>query len=260
MRNLLPLSYFVLVIVLIGMIVSYFFASQDSLEWLKNISLNLGTEVVGIFLTVVLIDAAIRRNEAAERQRIKRIAFQQLRVSLVRQLNVLQGMYKATITNSPQNKPTTVSELFTDDYFVQLGLLDLSKPAPVVSVISIQWMDYIQSDVEKFKSAIGRTLEKYAVFLDVETVELLEDILASSFLHMMTQVPAIRDLDRKENFLRQYNLLAGQDMTELIRTYTGCFIKLVDVYNQNVPTDLQIKLDEGHWRDDIAPRFGTGRI
>ena len=260
MRNFLTISYIALAIILACAASAYVFGEHSSIEWLKDLSLNLGTEVTGIFLTVFLIDAAIRRNEAAERQRVKRVAFQQLRVSLIRHLHMLHGMYKAATTSLPESKPVAVADLFTDSYFAQLGFLDFAKPAPVASAVPQQWMDYLRTETENFKAALGRTLEKYAVFLDGETVELLEELLASSYLSLLSQITAIRDIDKKERWSRRYNLLAGQGMTEIARSHTAEFVKLIESHNLNVPSDRHIKLDDGYWRNDIAPPVGSGRI
>lgn len=260
MKNLLPRSYIVLAIVLFGAAIAYFFASRSEIEWLKDLSLNLGTEVVGILLTVILIDSVIRGNELEERKRVNTVAFQQLRIPLVHQLQMLHGMYKAAATHPPEKKPVAASELFTDSYFVQLAFLDFSKPAPVVSHVPIQWMDYLNMEAEKFKSALSRTLEKYSIFLDVDTIEILEDLLASSFLSVICQLSTLRDLDKNRNINRSFNVFSGQGMTELARAYTESFTKLIEVHNSNVSQEKRIHLDEGYWRNDIAPQFGSARI
>jgi len=118
-------------------------------------------------------------------------------------------MYKACISHPPEIVPTVISELFLDDYFIQLAFLDFSKPAPLSSTLSLQWFDYLKMEIEKFKTALGRTIEKYAVFLDANSIALLETVIDSRFILLIAQAPVIRDVDRRENFRRSYNLLEG---------------------------------------------------
>jgi hypothetical protein len=260
MRNLLPLSYAFLFVLLAATIGGYLCGVAQQIEWLKDLSLNVGTEIFGILLTVFLIDAVIRRNEERERNRVRQIAFQQLRIPLLHQLQMLHGMYKGCISRPPETTPTEISGLFSDDYFIQIAFLDFSKPAPLSSAVPLQWFDYLKMEVEKFKTALGRTIEKYAAFVDADSIALLETLMDSSFISLIAQAPAIRDVDRRENFQRSYNLLAGQGMAQLVREFTSTFCQLVETYNLAVPIERKLSLDGGSWRTDVSPQFGSARL
>ena len=260
MRNLLPISYAILFVLLAVAVGGYLCGMAQQIEWLKDFSLNVGTEIFGILLTVFLIDAVIRRKEERERNRVRQIAFQQLRIPLLHQLHMLHGMYKGCIPCQPEIVPVGIRELFSDDYFVQIAFLDFSKPAPLSTAVPLQWFDYLKMEVEKFKAALGRTIEKYAVFLDSDSIEILEKLIDSSFISLIGQATAIRDVDRRENFRRPYNLLAGQGMAEIVREYISTFCQLVEVYNLAVLEEGKLALDSGLWRNDISPQFGSARL
>lgn len=260
MRNLLSISYTFLFLLLPASIGGYVCGVKQGVEWIKDVSLNTGTGVFGILLTVFLIDEVIRRNEARERKRVREVAFQQLRIPLLHQLTMLHSMYKASIPSLPENQPVEIRDLFSDSYFIQLAFLDFSKPAPLASAMSLQWFDYLKMEVEKFKLALGRTIEKYAIFLDGGTVELLETLINSTFISLLETFPAIRELDRKEGFSRTYNLCAGTSMAEIVRGYTNEFTRLVELYNATVPAEQKLTVGCGFWRKDIAPQFGSARL
>ena len=114
-------------------------------------------------------------------------------------------------------------------------------------------------EVDKFKAALGRTIEKYAVFLDSNSIEILEKLIDSSFISLIGQAPAIRDIDR-ENFRGPYNLLAGQGMAAIVREYISTFCQLVEVYNLAVLEERKLVLDSGLWRNDTSPQFGSARL
>jgi len=244
-------------LVLLGL---YLYAERCGPEWLKDVSLNVGTEVFGILLTVLLIDAVIRRKDQTERDRVVKVAFAQLRIGLQQHIGVLQSMYKASISHPPQNHPKSLDELFGPDYFVQVAFLDFSKPAPLASVKPLQWFDYLHMEMKQFKATLTRTLEKYAVFLEPDTVELLEEVLASSFIGFLTQVKSIPALDQKEGFQRQYNFFSGQGMPDLTRQHIDLIKRLSLEANRHLPRDKQVGINEQNWRNDIAPKFGAARL
>ena len=257
MKSLLRISYLVLIILLALTIAGFLYGTAFYHTWIKDVSLNVGTEILGILLTVFLIDAVIRRNQEKERDRIRTLAFQQLRIPLIHQLTVLQGIYKASIANLPENLPTEVNDLFGPGYFVQIAFFDFSKTAPLAS--AAPWFDYLKSESEKLRLALNRTIEKYAVFLNAAEIELMEMIVNSDFLSLVEQAPSVRTIDQKEGYKRTYNLFGGQGMDGLVREYTGWFAELIAIYNSILPNN-RIVITKDWWRNDVAPRVGSARI
>ncbi len=223
---------------------------------LKDVSLNLGTEILGILLTVALIDRVIRSNEKAERERYRAIAIKQLRIPLLHHLDVLLNIFKASIQSPPEKSYANVSELFDDDYFSQIGLLDFAKQAPVMG--GIQWFEYLSYEFSKFKDGLGRTIEKYAPYLDSDSIDLMEQILNSSFLAYILQVPAIRATDQNVGFKRAYNMLFG--VQEMVVEYTDLFSQLVETYNRCAAEDKRLLVHDYFWSNNTAPLIGSGRI
>lgn len=259
MHKLLRTSYVVLAAVLVVCVGGFVWGQIFDVEWMAGISLNLGTEVFGILLTVLLIEAVIRKHDGLERMRIRKVAFQQLRGPLQQQLTVLQVMYKAAVSHPPEKLPTTMSELFTDDYFVQLTFLDFSMPAPLASVAPLQWFDYLHMEADKFRGALSRTIEKYATFLDATAVQLMEELINSNFLAFLLQAPAVRQLDQKENLKRRYNFFSGQGMPDMVGQHARQIATLVSMHNEVAAQDANIELDSQQWRNDIGPQFGSAR-
>lgn len=253
-------STYVLGATFIALLSAYLYSSQCGPDWLKDVSLNVGTEVLGILLTVLLIDAVIRRKDQTERDRVVKVAFAQLRIGLQQHIGVLQSMYKASTLHPPQTNPKSLDELFSPDYFVQVAFLDFSKPAPLASVKPLQWFDYLHMEMEQFKATLTRTLEKYAVFLDPNIVELLEEILASSFIGFLTQVKSIPALDQKEGVQRQYNFFSARGMPELTQQHIELIKRLSLEANRNLPNEKQVGINVQNWRNDIAPKFGSARL
>lgn len=258
--HFLRTSILILGAIQVALIGSYIYSLNcGGPDWLKDMSLNVGTEVLGIFLTVWLIDAVIRRKEQRERERVIKVAFSQLRLPLRRHITMLVAMYKGALAHAPQTPPRDLTELFGPDYAVQLAFLDFAKPAPLMNERPLNWFDYFHHEIEKFNSALSRTIEKYATFLDPETVEILEALLASSLLCFLSKSRAIPIHMQQENNPR-YNLLAGKGYSDLIRQHTTLVEQLVELANRKLPQEKTLGLNAKDWSNSIAPRFGSARL
>jgi hypothetical protein len=256
----LRVSLVVLGLTQLALISLYLYSIKCGPDWLKDVSLNVGTEVFGILLTVWLIDTVIRKNEQSDRERVVKVAFAQIRLPLRHHITMLLGMYKAALAHAPHNPPRKLRDLFGRDYAVQLAFLDFGKPAPLMNVQPLTWFDYFHHEIEQFRSALTRTIEKYATFLDPETVELLEALIASNLLGLLSQAKAIPQIDRRQGFNRQYNLLAGQGASDLVGEHTDLVLRLTALANGKLPEDKKIGLNADDWRNDIAPQFGSARL
>jgi hypothetical protein len=253
LKHLRTVSY-ILFLILVATIGAYIYGSRLDPNLLQNLWLNVGTEVFGILLTVLLIEAVIRRHEEQERNRVKQVAFQQLRFPLLHQLHVLHGMYKASVLHPPEKRPTEVRDLFDDRYFAEIAFLDLSKAAPAFTIAGpLQWLDYLNRECGNFKSSLGRTIDKYAVFLDASTVELLEKMINSEFLWYVDGVTIVRNVEVKEK--RQRTYLLSDSGAKRAREYTSCFSEFVEIYNAAVPADQKVTVHADLWRD----QFGSAR-
>ncbi|MEA9569072.1 hypothetical protein [Polynucleobacter sp. AP-Nickl1-40-C4] len=84
--------------------------------------------------------------------------------------------------------------------------------------------------------------------------------MASSLLGLLSQARAVPPIDRQQNFNRQYNLLSGNNISELINQHTDLIEKIVELSNQKLPDDKKICLSAEDWRNDVAPQFGSARL
>jgi hypothetical protein len=152
---------------------------------------------------------------------------------------------------------STPSELFDGDYFEQLRQFDFSKDAPTAP--KQPWMDYLAHETQQFKDSLSRTLEKYAIYLPPETVDLIESLLNSSFLSFLVQLPSIRRLDQTEGYRRSYTMLSANGMTDMLREHTDLFKRLASEYEHSVSNGT-LSLSDDPWRNDVAPKIGSARV
>ena len=101
-------SIFVLIISWLASVALYVYALPCGSDWLKDVSLNVGTAVFGILVTVLLIDNVISRKAQSERERVVKVAFAQLRFALQQHVTTLLYMYKASVSKASQKLPETI--------------------------------------------------------------------------------------------------------------------------------------------------------
>jgi hypothetical protein len=169
-------------------------------------------------------------------------------------------MFKAAVQEKPSKTYQKVSELFDDIFFEQLAFLDFSKPAPTFTSAEANWSDYLYRECAQFKESLNRTVEKYCLFLQPETIDLMEEIMNSPFLWLVSQAPNIRKFGKKTNLSSSYNLLARQEIRDLLREYTNLVAQLFEQYNGMVPVEKQVSISDELWADDVPPKIGSGRL
>jgi hypothetical protein len=259
-RVSLRVSGFVLACLLAASIAGYVIGGNLAIKWLQDYSLNGGTTVLGIVLTVVLIDAVIQRNQDRDRNRVRRVAFLQMRIPLLNHLHLLNDMYKAATPVAPSDRPLDIGSLFNQRYFSEVAFLDFAKPAPVSSPVPLQWFDYVRMESAKFRVALAQTVDRYAVFLDGQSVELMETLINSFFLSFLEQGPAIRDATIRGGFKLNSALCSVEGFDDHFRKHTDAFVALVGLFNAAVPAEEKLAAGSELWRNDISPSFGSARI
>lgn len=259
MRGSLRTPYLLLLILLVSCFFIYFSISSET-SWIKAVSLEMVSEIMGIFLVVFSIDRVIEVEQAKERKKLETVAFLQLRRPLLRHFYLLFNMFKAATPEKPDKVYERVSDLFDDVFFDQLAFLDFSKSAPIFTSIEANWSDYLYRECDQFKDSLNRTVEKYCLFLQPEMIDLIEEIINSPFMWLVFQAPAIRQLGGRTNVSNSYNLLARQEIRDLLREYTNSVSELFEQYNQRVPDEKQLKITDELWANDVPPKIGSSRL
>ena len=251
-KNFVQQSYLILFIILFALIVVLyncltppFISSSICSLWLKDFSLNLTTELVGILLVVFSVDRAVTFRQQQENHKFKQIAFRQLRFTLIKQLHLLVEMFKDATDKQPKKYYNTLADFLQDDtYFRELAALNLLKNAPVLTPQGekMDWLDYLHAESLNLKSAISLVVDRYSFYLDSEVVELMENLSDAVFIRFMTSIWEAKKL---EAYTEHGDLLS--DCEELFREYISQLLTLVDFYNDSVPIERQINLDWPTW-------------
>jgi len=219
---------------------------------------NLLSEILGILLTVFLIDRVLRNHQEKEHERFRLTGLRQLKSPLYRILNLLLNMYKASIYGMPNPPPREAGDLLEDEFYHSLGFLDFSKDAPVFPDMS--WFNYIHHECVEFKNGIDGVIGKFGMYFSPGTVELLMEIKESSLVSYLLNARSVLIVDRKLGVQRPYNMLGGEDFENMLKRFLEDYVRLVDIYNAGVDGEHRISCASFPWAEQIAPHLGSGRL
>ncbi|MFW6359311.1 MAG: hypothetical protein ACOC0N_08900 [Chroococcales cyanobacterium] len=264
MKGIAKRPYSLLLLLLTSCFLVHFAISDfglfPNLIWLKSFSLDMASEIIGILLVVFSIDRVIALEQEKERQKLEQVAVIQLRRPLLSHFYLFFNMFKASVLTKPETNYENVSDLFDGVFFSQIAYLDFSSSAPVFATLEASWSDYLSRECMQFKDSLNRTMEKYALFLPPEVLDLMEEIINSPFMWLVLQAPIIRKMGRKKGKENShYQLLARQEIRELLKDYTDLISQLFEYYNSHVPAEKKIGMTNELWADDLPPKMGTSR-
>lgn len=129
----------------------------------KDFSVNIFITIIGIFVTVFLIDRVIEEDAERKRHRILRTAFKRLPIR--GQFSLLMTMGQAS---APEAAISSYSDLYEERYIEYLKKLDLSAKGPGIwnNGRYMNWGEYITLGCTEFKDAIETIMANYMLYLE----------------------------------------------------------------------------------------------
>ena len=147
---------------------------------LRDIGLNLASEVIGIFIAVFLIEKS--NKEEAEKRRAKLLQVVFRRLTIKSQLSLVRDMIKPL---APNGFITVYADISKENYYGYIKNLDFSAKGPGVwsnTGKDMSWADYITHKTKEFNDSINKIITNYALYLEPEELELLQSVLDSRFI------------------------------------------------------------------------------
>jgi hypothetical protein len=239
--------------------VSSLTATKYTYEWAASFTSNLAAGFLSSFLTVLLIDRALERERQGQTKRIRKLAFAQLRPAVLRHIILLFGLYKAAIPEPPHFQPTNFKQVFGEDYFREVRFLDFSKPSP--SLPQTTWLSFTGAELDSFTVEIRQVIDKYAIFLEPETLELLGSMTSSNLVNAFVKLHQtnLLAMDQAKAIQRRYNLLDEASFNRALRAHIEKLESFLSSFNDTASESIDLA-DLHLWRVDVSPQFGTGRI
>lgn len=206
---------------------------------------NLATEIIGIFITILFIDSILNFHEKLKQRKIKRVALKQLKFPLKYQLDLFAAMFKAAIEAKP-TKYENYNDLFNaETYYKEISHLDLTKES--YFPLPQKWARSIYDQCAEFNKYLEKTLDRYLFYLDSDTIELIEKLVNSQFINRVSWT----------SFLEMEHT-PKKDMCGFLKEYLTLLSQFLELYNSELPDD-KIELAKDFFTNDVCPPLGSGR-
>ena len=250
-----PKTIILVILLFILALCTWFYVSlkPPKQDW-RYFYLNMITGIIGIIIVVYVIEGIIDSYRKKEEEKWTKVAFQQLKTPLSNHLTVIFHMFKASISTPPSKNYDNIFDFFKDN-LPYLKQLDFLKPAPIFP--TTDWSHYLFNEFSQFKEILIRAIFKYALFLKPETVELMEKIIDSHLMHFIIQSPSIISFYKRKGSATKINLL--YDFLDFVEEYLSLIKKLVEKC-ERVYKAKKLEIHKDQWRNDVSPKWGSGRI
>lgn len=165
---------------------------------LKDFGLNAFTEILGIIITVVIVERLLARQEARRNMPLKAAAYEDVRLLVSRLVSLLRTMFIEAV---PQPAPTTVDALLTKESVDSIvSNLNVDAEAPVFP--DKKWFEYLRDVGDEQRQAAEKILERYAATLDPKAYQLVHKLLDGTLDIGLMTPSTVRHLDRVKGWPR----------------------------------------------------------
>jgi len=246
-------SYWFL-IVLASLFTALSFLTSYEEQWISGYLSDVAAGIIGSLFIIFLVDRIIERNKEKERLRILRIALKRLRIPISWHMTLLCQIYKAATENKPTPLPTSFEDTFSDNYYKEISFLDFTKDAPVLP--KRDWFTHLGIEIKFFREKLEKVIDIYADSLDVKLIDILEKMINSHFFFFIPPLKKLPAVNRQFKIERIYTAFSG--MEDFVKEHVTNMLELIKYYNSY--SDSPIKLKQDVWRDDVAPKWGSGRV
>lgn len=216
---------------LAGLAISFFIVD----EWLQSLLQNIGTEIFGVAVGLLVINQVVDRYQERDRQKLQSVALQQLLLPIRNHLSLLTAMYIESVGQLPDYKYDKPSDFLTEEHAIEIANLDMSKSAHTFP--DSDWYDFLAYSVEDFQRSVNQTIDKYTNVMDLRIIELTEQINYSNFFSFALTGPTIKDIQEHQKV--NNDVFDSKAIIEHMRQFS----ELIDLYHELVFDDMAIGID-----------------
>lgn len=226
------------------------FSLHPNANWLENFSLNVASEILGIFLVVFSIDRVIDSDKDKKRKTKEKVALHQLKRYVVRHLYFLVKLVKSSGQSQPKMNYTKSIELLNDIDLESITLWKIYRHESLLKISNLNYLDLLSPEYLELRDSLNKIIEKYSLFLQPDIIKSIEEINDSSLLFLMA-----RDRDSaRDGSLQPKALLNKSNICDYLQEYLAKLDKLITVYNQQVSGEEKIKIEQ-LWLDNVRAEF-----
>ena len=236
-----------------------FFKTTNSTA--QDFSLNLITEIIGIFLTVFFIDFVLRRKEEKEKKKLLSNIYAQYLISAKRLLDFFAVAYKASTLNKPSEWDTDFKTLFSNpEFYSSLKHLDFLKNAPIAPTAN--WLNYSRSQMILISDGFEKLIDKYAFIMDSKTISDLDYLSNYWVIDIIKSGQHLKNIDESLNLKRDsfclLNIESDNNDND-IKILIDKVFEVAEYFRSITDDNSNIHYSSDLWRNDIMPKIGDSR-
>ncbi len=190
----------------------------------EDLGLNFFTEILGVFITFLIVDQIIQKREERKMLPQKIAAYEDVRLFINRFLTFWLSAYDWSV---PEKRPKDIQNFFSKTGMGKIweNLYLESKPNVVPETT---WWIYLPRSMEELQNLGDKILNRHNSHLDHEVYGEIHHIIESPFLSLFKNMKGIRELDLNDGFPRPELLSCYsiepqlQDYNALRKIYEWC--------------------------------------
>ncbi len=179
------------------------FLSFGCICWLgsektKDFGLNFFTEILGVFITVFIIDKLIQNREEKRNLPQKLAAYEDVRLYISRYISFWTNTFRECV---PEEDPETLEDFFSEKGMPKILNYLYMDSEPNVTPPT-KWWDWLVHNAREFKETGAKILDRHSNNLDPVAYGYIHQLTESSFNSMLLLTTTIRQSDIVSNFPR----------------------------------------------------------
>jgi hypothetical protein len=164
----------------------------------KDFGLNFFTEMLGVLVTILVVERIFRNREKNHLLPQKISAYEDVRLFTTLYINFWVETYRISV---PKDDPENLQKFFSQEGMGLIGAyLDMDSEPNVTP--NRKWWDWMTYNVKEFQNAGDKILDRHAIILEPELYSQIHQLTESSFNKVICHMPAIRQSDTRNNFQR----------------------------------------------------------
>ena len=213
-----PIANILLLFLLLGLVL---WRANDST---KDFGLNFFTEMLGVFITVLIIDQIVKKREEQKLLPQKLAAYEDIRLFVSRYFSFWLSTYQLSV---PGEMPKDIQTFFSENGMGKIwNCLYLNSKPNVTPETS--WWVHLPHSMKELQDLGDKILDRHSNHLDPEIYGELHHMSESSFLTVFKYMQSLKQSDLKSKFPRP-SLLSSysmqpqeQDFAAITKLYDWC--------------------------------------
>lgn len=162
----------------------------------KDFGLNFFTEMLGVAVTVIIIDRLIQNKEEKRNIPQKLAAYEDVRLYTSRYISFWTSAYQESV---PYDEPGSIEEFFSENGMSKILQFLYMDSEPNV-VPPLKWWDWIIQNAKEFKDNGDKLLDRHSYNLDPKAFGFVHQLTESNFNNVLLKSSSLRETENLWNF------------------------------------------------------------